>query len=59
MGAVGEGGRGAGKLPGPDGGENKSKFTIEGNTTNINTNKKFWEDLIAYFPLIRHGPHRK
>jgi hypothetical protein len=20
-------------------------------------NKKFWEELIAYFPLIRHGPH--
>jgi hypothetical protein len=19
----------------------------------------FWEELIAYFPLIRHGPHRK
>jgi hypothetical protein len=22
-------------------------------------NKKFWEELIAYFPLIRHGSHRK
>jgi hypothetical protein len=21
--------------------------------------KKFCEELIAYFPLIRHGPHRK
>jgi hypothetical protein len=21
--------------------------------------KKFWEELTAYFPLIRHGPHRK
>jgi hypothetical protein len=21
--------------------------------------KKFWEELIAYYPLIRHGPHRK
>jgi hypothetical protein len=21
--------------------------------------KNFWEELIAYFPLIRHGPHRK
>jgi hypothetical protein len=21
--------------------------------------KKFWEELIAYFPLIQHGPHRK
>jgi hypothetical protein len=20
--------------------------------------KKFWEELIAYFVLIRHGPHR-
>jgi hypothetical protein len=19
----------------------------------------FWEEIIAYFPLIRHGPHRK
>jgi hypothetical protein len=24
-----------------------------------NNYKKFWEELIAYFPLIRHGPHRK
>jgi hypothetical protein len=22
-------------------------------------NKKFWEELIAYFPLIQYGPHRK
>jgi hypothetical protein len=22
-------------------------------------NKKFWERLIAYFPLTRHGPHRR
>jgi hypothetical protein len=22
-------------------------------------NKKFWEELIAYFPSIKHGPHRK
>jgi hypothetical protein len=21
--------------------------------------KKFWEEIIAYFPLIRHKPHRK
>jgi hypothetical protein len=21
--------------------------------------KKFWEELISYFPVIRHGPHRK
>jgi hypothetical protein len=25
----------------------------------LRTNRKFWEELIAYFPLIRHGPHRK
>jgi hypothetical protein len=23
-----------------------------------NNNKKFWEELIAYYPLIRHGRHR-
>jgi hypothetical protein len=22
-------------------------------------NKKMWEELIAYFPLIRHEPYRK
>jgi hypothetical protein len=22
-------------------------------------NKKFWEEIITYFPLIRHGPVRK
>jgi hypothetical protein len=22
-------------------------------------NKTFWEELITYFPLMRHGPHRK
>jgi hypothetical protein len=22
-------------------------------------NKKCWEELIAYFPLMRYGPHRK
>jgi hypothetical protein len=25
----------------------------------LEDNQKFWEELIAYFPLIRHGPHRK
>jgi hypothetical protein len=25
----------------------------------MNVSKKFWEELIAYFPLIRHGPYRK
>jgi hypothetical protein len=24
-----------------------------------NYNKKFWEEMIAYFPLIIHGPHVK
>jgi hypothetical protein len=24
-----------------------------------NKNKKLWEELIASFPVIRHGPHRK
>jgi hypothetical protein len=24
-----------------------------------NMKKKFWEEQIAYFPSIRHGPHRK
>jgi hypothetical protein len=24
-----------------------------------NKYKKFWEELTAYFPFIRHGPHRK
>jgi hypothetical protein len=23
------------------------------------SSKKFWEELISYFPLIRYGPHRK
>jgi hypothetical protein len=26
---------------------------------NIIFNKKFWEELVAYFPLIRHEQHRK
>jgi hypothetical protein len=26
---------------------------------NVDINKKFWEQLIACFPLIRHGPQRK
>jgi hypothetical protein len=25
----------------------------------IFNNKKFWEELIALFPLIRYGQHRK
>jgi hypothetical protein len=28
-------------------------------TTTTTTTKKFWEEPIAYFPLIRHGPHRR
>jgi hypothetical protein len=27
--------------------------------TNTTINKKLWEELLDYFPLIRHGPHRK
>jgi hypothetical protein len=26
---------------------------------NQNRNKKFWEELFSYFPLIRYGPHIK
>jgi hypothetical protein len=26
---------------------------------NITLNKKFWEELVTYFPWICHGPHRK
>jgi hypothetical protein len=26
---------------------------------NAKKNKKFWEEVIAYFPLMRHGTHRK
>jgi hypothetical protein len=25
----------------------------------LNVKKKSWEEVITYFPLIRHGPHRK
>jgi hypothetical protein len=28
-------------------------------TTKRKKDEKFWEELIAYVPLIRHGPHRK
>jgi predicted metallo-beta-lactamase superfamily hydrolase len=28
-------------------------------TIKHNDNKKFWEEVIAYFPLIQHGPHGK
>jgi hypothetical protein len=36
--------------------------TFEGTQNPIvdpNLNKLFWEELIAYFPLIRHVPYRK
>jgi hypothetical protein len=26
---------------------------------NTKLNKKFWEELMTYFPLIRHGLYRK
>jgi hypothetical protein len=25
--------------------------------TPLNYNEKFWDELISYYPLIRHGPH--
>jgi hypothetical protein len=31
----------------------------DNNYDDNNDNKKFWEELIAYFPLLRRGPHRK
>jgi hypothetical protein len=31
---------------------------LDGNVKTL-INKKFWEELRAYFPLIRHGPQRK
>jgi hypothetical protein len=39
-------------------------FHVELTTINLAgcflfSNKKFREELMAYFPLIRHGPHRK
>jgi hypothetical protein len=37
----------------------KNTGNIEMKDKLINKHKKFWEELIAYFPLIRHGPHRK
>jgi hypothetical protein len=46
-------------LPLPGGDILKYKLKSEGKP-NINIkNKRFWEELIAYFPLIRHGPHTK
>jgi hypothetical protein len=37
----------------------RRKEQRKGNMSEINTNKKFLGELIAYFPLKRHGPHRK
>jgi hypothetical protein len=28
-------------------------------STEAHTQKRFWRELIAFFPLIRRGPHRK
>jgi hypothetical protein len=33
------------------------KYSIHGKEQKLN--KKFWEELIAYFPLIQYEPHRK
>jgi hypothetical protein len=37
----------------------KKKKKKERNVGMWGKNKKLWEELVAYFPLIRHGPHRK
>jgi hypothetical protein len=42
----------------PDQGE-VSFSTLELNVHVNYLHKKFWKELIAYFPLKRHGPHRK
>jgi hypothetical protein len=34
-------------------------MSIEVNEVYKIVNKKLWEELISYFPLIRHEPHRK
>jgi hypothetical protein len=41
--------------------EHFSYHTLEGTCRlhRYGRNNKFWEELIAYFPLIRHKPHRK
>jgi hypothetical protein len=33
-------------------------FCLQGRRVNCAENKKFWEELIVCFPLIRHRPHR-
>jgi hypothetical protein len=38
------------------GGQVSSRCLFRGNSSRC---RKFWEELIAYFPLIRHGSHRK
>jgi predicted RNA-binding Zn-ribbon protein involved in translation (DUF1610 family) len=35
------------------------RVTVVESNNNDNKDKKFWEELIAYVPLIRQGPHRK
>jgi hypothetical protein len=34
-------------------------YTINSDIPTALLNKKVWEEAIAYFPFIRHGPHRK
>jgi hypothetical protein len=38
---------------------NNNNNNNNSNNSNNNNNNKFWEEPIAYFPSIRHGPHRK
>jgi hypothetical protein len=35
-----------------------SRFLLFISILSLFWNKKFWEEIIAYFPLTRHGPHR-
>jgi hypothetical protein len=35
------------------------KFGNKTLTRKLFLNRKLWEELIAYFPLIRHGAHNK
>jgi hypothetical protein len=49
----------------PTGNPGKHRSQLDGEKPNqhrseaVTINKKFWEELTAYCPLIRHGPHRK
>jgi hypothetical protein len=40
-------------------GKKSVKFCRQVDLNNREMNKKFWEELISYFPLILHESHRK